>query len=65
MTAIEIACRICSSQPYELCRNSDRSPCSFTHAARLEDAAAISEPSKSVDPALADKAFEDVMDEIA
>jgi hypothetical protein len=65
MTAIECACRICAAQPYEVCRNPDRSPCSFTHAARIEDAASISEPPMAVDPALVDEAFQAVADEIA
>lgn len=65
MTAIELACRVCAAQPYEVCREPDRSPCSFTHAARIEDAAAMSESSTAVDPVLVDEAFEAVVDEIA
>lgn len=65
MTAIELACRVCAAQPYEVCRNPDRTPCSLTHADRIEDAAAIYEPAKAVDPALVDAAFEAVADDIA
>lgn len=69
MTAIEIACRKCAVQPYEMCVRfdayGDKYQAQITHAERIEDAAAISEPSKAVDPLLVDAAFEAVVDEIA
>jgi hypothetical protein len=65
VTAIEVACRVCARQPYEACIMPDGSPAPFTHACRIEDADAISEPAKDEDPALVDKAIEAVVDEIA
>ena len=60
MTAIEIACRTCAAQPYEVCRDAE-----YTHAARIEDAAYWSHPEKAVDPAEVDKAIEDEINRIA
>lgn len=63
MTAIEIACRICAQQPYELCILEDGSPAPFTHAQRIEDAAAISDPNGE-DPELVKEAIDEAVGDL-
>lgn len=68
MTAADIACRVCAQQPGEPCLSIcdvHQQIMDIFHPQRIEDAAAISEPAKAVDPALVDAAFEAVADEIA
>lgn len=62
MTAIEIACRFCAAQPYELCVQSNGKNSPFTHAERIEDAAGM-EDGPPADPQLVDEAIERVVDE--
>ena len=40
MTAIELTCEQCLALPYELCKLENGRPAPFTHAKRIEDAAA-------------------------
>lgn len=67
MTAIEIACRNCAAQPYELCVRFDtygnQYKAQVTHAERIEDAAAMS-GGKEADPALVDEAFTAAVNEM-
>ena len=63
MTAIEIACRQCSQQPFELCILEDGSRAPFTHACRIEDAAEMSEPTSN-DPEIVMEAIDAAAEEI-
>lgn len=66
MTAVEIACRVCSAQPYEMCVRRDAYGKSYTaqvtHAERIEDAAAIG--SRPEDPALVDATIAAVVNDL-
>jgi len=63
MTAIEIACRQCASQPYEVCILETGKPAPFTHAQRIEDAAAMSSPTTN-DPKVVKEGIDAAADEL-
>jgi hypothetical protein len=75
MNALDIACRHtdldgtnCAAEPNEPCMRTSaygqRYQSQMPHAERIEDAAAMSESSTAVDPALANEAFETVSDRL-
>lgn len=63
MTAIEIACRYCAKQPFEMCVLEDGMLAPFTHAQRIEDAAEMSSPSCN-DPKLVIEAIDAAAEEL-